>query len=305
MTTEIIKARDPTGLQQLFSWDQLIDRFISSLDTKPPTIELYRKALNYFFRGLNMPPTRQAILNYKHALEQRKLRSYTINAYLTAIRQFFAWLEAESGFPNPAKSIKGLKQKDQSKDALTGVQCRQLLDSVILNGAMSRRDYAILNLMLRTGLRTIEISRANLGDIQTQDGAFVLWVQGKGRDEKDRFVLLTPEAHEPILDYISSRGTLHAENPLFVSHSKHHAGHRLSTRSLRKMTSKYLKKAGLKSDRISAHSLRHTFVTLAIEGGATLPQVQASARHVSPQTTMRYFHNRDRIKNAAEKVIKF
>jgi integrase/recombinase XerD len=68
---------------------------------------------------------------------------------------------------------------------------------------------------------------------------------------------------------------------------------------------RYLQKAGLKTDRISAHSLRHTFVTLAIEGGATLPQIQTSARHSSPETTMRYFHNRDRLKNAAEKAIKF
>lgn len=301
MKPELTKTRDPTDIMPVVSWNQLADQFIRTLDAKPPTVKLYRKALTYFLSWLDgTQPTRESILNYKRALEHRELGSYTINAYLTALRQFFAWLESDKVFPNIAGSIKGKKQPDQSKDALTGIQCRKLLDSVDC-----RRDYAMLNLMIRTGLRTIEICRANIGDIRDKDGEKILWVQGKGRDEKDKFVVLTAESLEPILDYISSRKAVHPENPLFVSHSNNHAGHRLTTRSIRKAVLKHLDNAGLKSDRVSAHSLRHTFVTLAIENGADPQQVQASARHVSIGTTMRYYHNRDRIKNAAEKVIKF
>jgi integrase/recombinase XerC/integrase/recombinase XerD len=306
MNGEIVRHQSGEMTQEIVSWELLVQRFIESLDAKPATILLYRKGLSYFIKWLEgAQPTRGNILAYKKALEDRKLASFTINAYLTAVRQFFAWLEAEGLYLNVAKAVKGLKQNDQSKDALTGVQCRRLLDSISLNGSLSRRDYAMLNLMIRTGLRTIEVSRANIGDIRNEGAEKVLWVHGKGRDEKDKFVVLTPETHNPILDYLCTRNILNSDDPLFMSHSNRGRGKPLTTRTIRQVVGFYLRKAGLKTDRTSAHSLRHTFVTLAIENGATLAQVQASARHVSPQTTMRYFHNRDRLVNAAEKVIRF
>jgi integrase/recombinase XerD len=307
MTTEIVKHQSGGVVQEIVSWELLAQKFIESLDAKPATILLYRKGLSYFIKWLKgAQPTRENILAYKKALQERTLASFTINAYLTAVRRFFSWLEAEGVYRNISGAIKGLKQPaNHAKDSLTGNQCRRLLSSIHLNGSLSRRDYAMLNLLIRTGLRTIEVTRANIGDIRNQGDDTVLWIHGKGRDEKDNFVVLTPETHEPILDYISTRNAVNSDDPLFVSHSNRGRGKRLTTRTIRQVVQCYLKKAGLKTDKTSAHSLRHTFVTLAVENGASLPQVQASARHVSPQTTMRYFHNRDRLVNAAEKVIKF
>ena len=306
MNGEIIRQESGGIIQEIVSWELLVQKFIESLDAKPATVLLYKKGLTYFIKWLEgAQPTRENILAYKKALQERTLASFTINAYLTAVRRFFAWLEGEGVCRNVAGTIKGLRQKDQSKDALTSVQCRRLLEAISLNGSLSRRNYAMLNLMIRTGLRTIEVARANIGDIRNEGAETVLWVQGKGRDEKDRFVVLTFDSQEPIRDYIATRGAVGNDDPLFISHSNRRRGNRLTTRTIRQVVEFYLKKAGLKTDRTSAHSLRHTFVTLAIENGATLPQVQASARHVSPQTTMRYFHNRDRLVNAAEKFIKF
>lgn len=69
-------------------------------------------------------------------------------------------------------------------------------------------DFAILNLMLRTGLRGIEIVRANCRDIQTKAGVDVLYVQGKGRASKDNFVVLTPKALSPIAAYLEKRSNV-------------------------------------------------------------------------------------------------
>jgi len=217
MTTEIVKLQSGGTIQEIVSWELLVQRFITSLDAKPATILLYKKGLSYFIKWLEgAQPTPGNILAYKKALQERTLASFTINAYLTAVRRFFAWLEAEGVCPNIARAIKGLKQNDQSKEALTGVQCRRLLDSISLNGSLSRRDYAMLNLMIRTGLRTIEVVRANIGDIRNEGAETVLDVQGKGRDGKDRFVVLTSDAQEPIRDYIPTRGAVSTDDPLFV-----------------------------------------------------------------------------------------
>ena len=288
-------------------WKKVIDRFIETSDVKPATICLYKKGLRYFYNWLGeRSPRREDIVEYKRYLQEQGLKPHSINAYLTTVRQFFVWLEAEKIYPNIAKAVKGVKQpRIHSKDSLTADQCRRLIDGITLNGSLSRRDHAVINLMLRTGLRTIEVVRADIGDIRNKGNETVLYIHGKGRNEKDDFVVLTSEALNPILDYLASRGVVKDTQPLFVSHSNRANGSRLTTRTIRQIVGNWLQIAGLYNERVSAHSLRHTFVTLAIEGGATLPQVQASARHASPETTMQYFHNQDRLQNAAEKSVNF
>ena len=66
-----------------------------------------------------------------------------------------------------------------------------------------------------------------------------------------------------------------------------------------------MRRVGINSERLTPHSLRHTAISLAIEGGASLTQAQAMARHASPTTTMVYFHNTNRIRDAAEKCVNF
>jgi integrase/recombinase XerD len=170
-------------LQKTCAWGKLSLQFISSLDAKPATIDLYRKGLGYFLDWLKSDqPGRQDILEYKKSLLEHQLKPFTVNAYLTSVRQFFAWLEAEKLYPDVAKAVKGVTQpRIHAKDSLRGSQSRRLIDSVELDGIISRRDYAILNLMLRTGLRTIEVSRANIGDIRNKGEDTVLYIQGKGR----------------------------------------------------------------------------------------------------------------------------
>jgi len=249
--------------------------------------------------------TRADILEYKNYLEGQKLSVYSINGYLTAVRKLYTWLEAEKQYPNIAK-IKGLKKpKGHRKEMFSASQLRAILDTIERGSMKGMRDYAMLNLMMRTGLRDIEVARAKVEDIRQESGKPVLDVQGKGRDAKDEFVVLTPEAEGPIRDWLAHRGRVAPGAPLFCSLSTHNYGQALTPRSISRVAKEAFRRAGYDSEKLTAHSLRHTAISLAIQGGASLHQAQAMARHSSPDTTMTYFHNLGRVAEAAEGFIDF
>lgn len=145
--------------------------------------------------------------------------------------------------------------------------------------------------------------------MRQESGEAVLWIQGKGRDEADDFVLLTEETLKPIRTYLSARAKLLGqpadEEPLFSSCSNRNDGQPLTTRSISRLIKQALQRVGIDDKRLTAHSLRHTAITMAIKGGASLQQAQAMARHSDPRTTMIYFHNLDRIAQGAERYISF
>lgn len=159
--------------------------------------------------------------------------------------------------------------------------------------------------MLRTGLREVEVARCDVGDIGKEAGELVLRVHGKGRDSKDNFVLITSNAYSPVADYLAERGKVANDQPLFACHSNRNRDGRLTTRAIRGMVEDRLVRAGLKSDKVSAHSLRHSTATLAILGGADVIQVKEMLRHSSINSTMIYVHNLNRVADGAEKYVDF
>jgi len=291
----------------------LVDVFISSLDVTPASRETYRRQLRQFILWLqetgredSLPElTSQDIQEYKDFLLSTR-SSTTASGYMSVVRKLYAWLEGMKIYPNIAKGIKLPKGSHGfRKDCLTPTQLRDALDSMDRDRLEGMRDYAAFNLMARTGLRTVELARAEVGDLRQEAGVPVLWVQGKGRPAKDAFVLLMDEALEPIRQYLSARGPLSDEEPLFCSHSDRNNGQAISTRSLSRIVKEALRRIGLDDKRLSAHSLRHTAISMSIRGGASLEQAQAMARHASPVTTQIYFHNLARVEQGAEKHIHF
>lgn len=300
--------------------ENAVEKFLACLDAKERTKEAYRKSLRVFEiwisdKGIKNPQ-REHILAYKDFLQSKtivgndgnikSLSSLTVSAYLTALRRFFMFLEGEKIYPNIAKDIKGLKRpRGFLKENLTKDEAKRLLDGIKMNAVNSLRDFAIINLMLRTGLRTIEIVRATIGDIGREGGETVLRVWGKGRDSKDEFVILTEASYKPILDYLQERKTTNTSEPLFASQSNRNTTAPLTTRSLRRIIEARLKAVGLKTSKVTAHSLRHTSATLALLNGADILQVKCMLRHSDINTTMNYAHNLDRLAKGAEKHIDF
>jgi len=292
------------------SLENLVVNFINAQDVKDSSRETYHKALRAFTRWLQerglQNPTREDILAYKDFLIAQGVSPYTLSSYITVVRAFFSYLESTIGYQNVAKGVKGARRsKGFRKDPLTLEQIRELLDAIDCSTIRGKRDYALLNLMLRTGLRTIEVVRVNIEDIRQQSGEAVLWIHGKGRDSKDEFVLLTQETLKPIYGYLAERGKLNDYDPLFVSISDRNTNDRLTTRSIRRIVKDRLRGISIDSDRLTAHSLRHTFATVALLNGAPLLQVKEAMRHNSVETTMIYAHQLDRIKNGAERYIQF
>ena len=309
---EITETR-PTDItvSQSLLLDKILDNFLADQDISASSRSTYARSLKQFISWLaetgrhTLELQREDILAYKEYLQSSK-SAYTVTLYLTSVRKLYQWLESQRMYPDITRGIKGAKKpKGFRKDTLSQNQLREVLDSMELKSLEELRDYAIFNLMARTGLRDIEVSRALTGDIRMETGQPVLWIQGKGRDSKDDFVILTPEALKPIKAYLKARGRVKKDEPLFCSHSDRNRGEALSTRSISRIIKNSMRAVGLDDSRLTAHSLRHTAISLSIQGGASLQQAQAMARHSDSKTTLVYFHNLERISLGAEKFIKF
>ena len=288
-----ISVRQAQEVSQVVDRESLLDLFIGSQDRKPTTLSLYRRTLNLFFdwvdsRGYSLNTlTRPQVIEYKDSLVSNGKSALTITSYLTSVRLFYQWVEAEGVYPNIAKVLNLPKRKKEFRhQPLRPQQAQSLLREV--RNTNSLRDFALVNLMLRTGLRCVETTRLNVEDIKYKGGLRVLMIQGKGRDEKDNFVILTDKAYQPIADYLKERGPVKPTDPMFVSESNRDRGQRMTTRSVSRIAKENLKGIGLTDKVFTAHSLRHTTAVSILRAGGTLEDCQLTLRHTNPATTEIY-----------------
>jgi integrase/recombinase XerD len=286
--------------------DFVLDDFKKNLDATPRTKETYVKGVKVFLQWCEKNNvseiTHATLIQYKEDLMENKKAS-TISMYMTALKKLYKYLETK-GIKNIASDLKGAKQKrNYSKDPLTLDQAKELLKSIDRTTNEGKRNYALIHLLLTTGLRTIEIERANVEDIRNVANNSVLYVMGKGRDTKDEYVKLTYETLKAINEYLATRKIKDNKEPLFISYSDRTNGQRLKTRSIRDIIKKAYRNIGINSDKITTHSLRHTAITLSLIGGTPLQEVQQMARHSNINTTMIYAHNLKRIESNAEQNI--
>jgi len=286
----------------------LKDRFVAFIDAKPKTVETYSKAIRQLFEffgahGINRP-SRDDIMAFREELKATGHKPTTIQNYITATRLFFQWTAHEGIYQNIAEHIKGATiSRDHKKDYLTSRQVKAVLADIDRATAQGKRDYAMLVLMVTGGLRTIEVVRADVGDLRTVGDNSVLFIQGKGRDEKSEYVNLNAQVEAALRDYLKTRGNVREEDPLFTSASNNNRGQRMTTRAISGIAKAHMRGAGYNSDRLTAHSLRHTAVTLSLLAGKRLEEVQQFARHANIATTMIYNHALDRSKNGCSEAI--
>lgn len=298
-TTELVAPQTIT--------EDLYTRFIAYLDASPKTVATYTRALRQLFKWLYengiTQPQREDIVRYREELKADHKPS-TVQNYIVATRLFFQWTEQEKLYPNVAQHIKGAKlDRSHKKDYLTSKQVKAVLADIDRTTEQGVRDYAIVVLMITGGLRTVEVSRANIEDLSTVGDSSVLYIQGKGHTERTEYVKLMPEVEEAIRAYLKTRGAVSGKDPLFTSLSNNSKGKRITERSVSQIAKDSMVTAGYNSDRLTAHSTRHTAVTLALLGGQSLEEVQQFARHANITTTQIYAHNLDRAKNNCEATI--
>jgi integrase/recombinase XerD len=284
------------------------DDFIRFLDAKPKTIATYTRALRQFYLFLQnhsiSNPTRETILSFRENLISKN-KPTTVQNYMVTVRLFFRWLEQQGIYKNVADKIKSpVISKSHKKDYLTSKQVRIILENIKSDiSEQGLRDYAIIAIMVVGGLRTIEISRSNIGDIRNVGDATALFIQGKGRDEKTEYIKLPHHVECAIRKYLVARKATNEQGALFVSTSNNNCGERLTTRSISGIVKARFRQAGFDSSMLTAHSLRHTAGTLSLLNGGTLEETQQLLRHNNINTTMIYLHHMDRAKNMSEERI--
>lgn len=296
--------------QRPFSAD-LFPRFVDYCSVKDTTLKGYINNVKAFSRWMNensiTQPAREDIKAYAAYLEKSgKYKPGTQAAYLRAVKQFFKWAAAEGLYPNIADNVKGAKIRNSihKKDALPREAVPAIASTIDRSTEQGKRLYALFLLCISDALRTVEISRANIEDVKTIGGRTYLYVQGKGHDEKDAAVLLPQEVKEALEAYIATRTDKHTgRSPLFISTSNRSKGQRIAPTTISTMLKKLMQGAGYDSDRLTAHSLRHTSNTGVYKATHSLYLAQQHARHVDPATTEIYIHAEEREERNTEQQV--
>ena len=254
---------------------------------------------------------KEAFLNGQNVKESSR------NLYSRTLKQFFLWVGRTQKALSELTRVDILEYKGYLENELKTFEKGFLTDEksselLAYFEGVSLRDYAIVNLMLRTGLRTIEVTRATIGDITFNGEQRTLKVWGKGKTEGEKgkdwnFVILTDKAYIPIKNYLeATRKGAKAGEPLFTSTSHQNSGQQLTTRTVSRICKDGLKAIGLDSREYTAHSLRHTTASSLLEHGINLLEVSHVLRHSSTVTTQIYTKMKEkelRIRNAPEAAL--
>lgn len=304
--TAITKVNETAIISIEYFSDTTIDAFVASRHGSANSCKTYRNAtrrlVKYFADNGIVQPTTADFDGYINKLRADGKSASTLRLYSTVGKMFFAYLEKQGIYRNvtsDAAPLKLRKSKTHNKKALTDTQAKLLLSAVKGDNEIALRDRAIIALALQTGLRTCEISRADIGDLQDEGGYYSLVVQGKGRlsKDEDQTVKVALPVAKLILSYLNLRGGTDEDAPLFTSKShnvgwtKNRYGVRLSEQSIGKLIKNYMRIAGINDARITAHSCRHFCATTAIKSGCDIREVSAMLRHTSVVVTSVYLHD--------------
>ena len=304
-TTKEIATVDNTANISVENFsDTTIEGFIASRHSAPNTQKTYRNSirqmLKYFVANKITAPTTADIDNFVNKLRAAKKSPATIRLYTTITKLYFDYLEREGVYRNVTKAMTPLKLRKSSthnRKALTDVQAKKLLKAIKGDDIISRRNRAIIALSLTTGVRTVEVARANIADLSEETGFWTLAVQGKGRIQKDELIKVPDPVAEMINEYLTLRVGVESSEPLFTSEShnrnwkENSYGSRLSEQSVGKLIKAAMKSVGINDRKITAHSCRHFAATTAIKSGIDIREISAMLRHSSLVVTSVYLHD--------------
>ncbi|WP_322744574.1 tyrosine-type recombinase/integrase [[Phormidium] sp. LEGE 05292] len=304
----------PTTEAMVEAFERFLALDVANGDAAEDTVYTYQRRVIQYIDWCDRQSINPALANEedvklfrRYLVQEKHQKSATVALTLSVVRRFYeAALSKGLVKENPAAQIKPPKEKLDPAERVTYLQeeeLKQLLAVIPHDGSRkSLRDRALLGIMALQGPRTVELHRANFGDLVRSGSNWGLRVEGKG---SIRTIPLRPDLSKVLWQYLQARESageeLAPESPLFVAASHRFEGQRLSRRGIRWIVDEYLVAAKLKTTenategrRLSAHSLRHTAGTLGLRKGADLRQVQDLLGHKDPKTTALYAHVNDR-----------
>jgi integrase/recombinase XerD len=265
----------------------------------PGTRLAYRSDVVRFMRFLQIRTTeelrkvdRGAVIAWKRELEITGTKPITVRRKLAALSSLFSHLVHHQVLSlNPCREIRRprINRRSGATPAFSPAQARAILDAPDPATLQGLRDRAILSVGFQAGPRRASIVRLRVRDFREDAGFDTLVFQWKGGHEHR--VALHPQTTQRIRDYFTASG--HAEDldgPLFRpvrSRSDLPTKRALRDQAVARILQHYARRVGVKG-RYSAHSMRATFITVALQNGASLEDVQAAAGHADPSTTKLY-----------------
>lgn len=256
------------------------------------TISNYKRDIEYFFSFLqdkkitNIKNVKyNDIRNYLIHLHDHQYSKKTVSRYISSLRTFFKYLYIEGDIcNNPMILVSSPKLDKRLPVFLYTNDLEQLLNSPNLDNIYGIRDSLILELLYSTGIRVSELVNIKLKDIHFDEKR--IKILGKGN--KERYVLYGEICSQKLINYLNnSRETFNIKNSEFLLLGKN--GTKLTTRFIEKIIKKYQQQANIKV-KVTPHTLRHTFATHLLDGGADLKTVQELMGHESLSSTQVYTH---------------
>ncbi|TES87514.1 MAG: site-specific tyrosine recombinase XerD [Dehalococcoidia bacterium] len=231
--------------------------------------------------------SRQVMLSYMLNLKERNYAATTIARKVAATRSFFGFLKSEGIIKtDPTENMSSPSVGKSLPRPITISQVRQLLEQPAkLNTVEAKRDKAMLELLYASGMRISELVNLNLGDVNTDEG----FVKCFGKGHKERIVPIYEQAARSVQEYIAETRPKLAHKKDGVALFLNPRGDRLTRQGFWQKLKEYAKSAGLDA-KISPHTLRHSFATHMLSGGADLRAVQELLGHANISTTQVYTH---------------
>lgn len=276
--------------------DPWVDEFLHHLAIErglsPHTLEAYSQAVRRFvsgggwgsdmkgLKGLGRPE----IMDYLSQLRQQGLSHASLACHLAALRAFFRFLVSEGHLSqDPTVDLESPGIERKLPKVLSGEEVEALLDQPDPRTPLGQRDAAMLELLYATGLRVSELISLTLNDLNLEAG----YLKSRGKGGKERLVPLGELASQKVREYLDGARSLGAkvqdDHRLFLNRS----GKGLTRQGFWKVIKVYARKAGIPGE-VSPHSLRHSFATHLLEGGADLRSVQEMLGHADISTTQIY-----------------
>ena len=290
--------------------ENYVQQFISYLASErglaQNTLESYGRDLRYFQQYLESNQltfatgsTNEIIRTYLDELKKQGKAVSTISRNLAALKSFYQYLLKEQYLDvDPASKIESPKLEKKLPQVLSVQQVELLLKQPNINLPAGLRDKAMLELLYATGIRVSELITINVNDVNLELG----YIKCFGRGAKERVVPLGSIASKCVAQYLrKGRTTLvcsKQEEAMFVNHH----GRRLTRQGFWKIIKKYASEAHIEQ-KITPHTLRHSFATHLLENGADLRSVQEMLGHADISTTQIYTHvTKNRLKEVYDKA---
>ena len=265
--------------------------YLKSKSLSENTIKNYFRDLIDYFNYLNQnnlsafksikPEHIRKMLSF---LIDKGFSKLSISRKISAIKSYITFLEKFNySSDNYSELITIPKKTRILPKVMTEKEINQLIKHVEINTKKNLRDDALIELLYSTGLRVSEVANLKIGDINFEKSE--IKILGKGN--KQRVVIFNNKSKEKIIKYLKNDKRLISLNTGALFQNKYKQS--LSPRSIQRLLKKYLNFSGINS-KYSTHTLRHTFATHLLEGGADIKVIQQLLGHSSPETTKIYTH---------------